>query len=190
MVAENAVSLPNASPKKLVGRAAEIPFLTKLQAKNFYLFDGLSLEAIAQKLGRDAKTWAGVATREGWIKERKRRESLISQKSDSRLADQASAVADAIASQSEELALSALGNVRSALERCDKDAAKDSQAYSATVKNLASTARLMRETGSVAEKPQLNLNLFFAAAQKPGEKNVTGSGDQSAGVIETEATKL
>lgn len=139
-----------------------IPLLTRIKARNLYLLQGLPYNEIASATGLSYKQVTHLASRQGWPKERKRRLLLMEEAADARLAQTSSEVIEAIASESEEIALKALGNTRDALDRTDDMAAKDSQSYSAVVKNLASTAKLLRSAGdSPLSAPSVTLNAFF-----------------------------
>lgn len=164
-----AAATGEATTRRPQGRLSEIPLLIKIKARNLYLIEGLSWPEIGERCGWDAGALAGCASREKWTEEKKRRKLLLLQKADARMTETANEVVDAIAAQAEEHALSALRNVGEALARTDRDAAKDSQAYSATVKNLASTARLLREPlrGTTDDSAPRSTNIFFMAASVP-----------------------
>ena len=142
-----------------------IPLLAKRKARNLYLFEDATHERIAQECGLTVWSAKKLVSREGWVAERRARASLLVQKQDARMSRIDDEIIDAIASTSEQHALQALQKVGQTLERTDKDAAKDFQAYTAGVKNLASTARLLREpAGSAAvQSAPTNFNLFFVA---------------------------
>jgi hypothetical protein len=154
-----------APPKKKLGRAAEIPLLIKMKARNLYLIDNLGWDEIGERCGWPSGSLAQAAHREGWPAEKKRRKALLIEKSNAHVTATANEVIEAIASKSEEAALKAMENVDKSLDRSDEFAAKDFQAYTAGVKNLASTARMLREPlgGSVHQDQRPNLNLFFMA---------------------------
>lgn len=163
--------------KPKLGRSAEVPLLIRMKARNLYLTGGLGWVEIGERCGWDPKALATIASREGWTAEKKRRKSLLLQKSDARMAAQASEVCEAIASEAEENALAAMTNVRESLTRSDEFAAKDFQAYTAGVKNLASTARMLREplSAQAGEGTQITANFFFAPpppAESQAPKNV------------------
>ncbi len=87
-------------------------------------------------------------------------------------------IIEAIAELSEQHAIRGLQKAGEALERNDRDAARDFQSYTAGVKNVVSVAKAVRETGSdLSEGGVRELNLFFfgmAQSAQPKEvKQVT-----------------
>lgn len=69
---------------------------------------------------------------------------------DTRAQTATDAVLDHLAAISEQHAVKALENVGTALERTDRDAARDSQAYSQTAKNLVGIIRDVRQPENAA----------------------------------------
>lgn len=151
-------------------RNGEHPFLAKLKARNLYLQDNLSHQAISEATGIPVRTLQQLANTEGWVAIKRRNRARLLEKQDARISAMAEEVIDAIASSSEQHAIRALQKVGESLERNDRDAAKDFQAYTAGVRNLATTAKALRETGvSVATPTNLQANFFFAPAYAPIE---------------------
>lgn len=159
----------DAPVKSSRGRAAEIPLLVKMKARNLYFVDNLGWEEIGERCGWSAKALAQCAQRELWTAEKKRRKSALIAKADAHMNAVQNEVIEAIASKSEEAALKAMANVDKALDRSDEFAAKDFQAYTAGVKNLASTARLLREPAKadLSGEGARSVNIFFMPANSP-----------------------
>lgn len=169
----SAVEVPK---KEGFGPGERIPVLTKRKARNLYLFEDASHERIAAECGLTLGSARTLVSREGWTKERRERMRSLVKKQDARMSGIDSEMIEAIASHSEQYALRALQKTGEALERTDPAAAKDAQAYSSTVKNLATVAKAMRETGPAnpGEGASLTLNMFFAGAASKGDvKQVT-----------------
>ncbi len=150
--------------KSSTERGPQISVLAKIKARNLYLNQGLAVPSVAKECGLSESTvrnWVKVGK---WAVERKTVYSRLLSKQDAQREETGNAVIQAIASEAEEHALSAMANVKQALVREDKDAAKDFQAYTAGVKNLASTARMLREplSSGSGEGSTVNLNLFFS----------------------------
>lgn len=161
-----------AAETKTNARGATISVLAKVKARNLYLNQGLSVPTVAKEVGVSEAAIRKWADREGWAAERRAVYSRLVQKQDARTDANRSAVVEAIASEAEEHALSAMRNVGESLKRSDEFAAKDFQAYTAGVKNLASTARMLREdsSGSKVEGSRLELNLFFMGQQPTSQQ--------------------
>lgn len=154
-----------------------IPILTKRKARNLYLFEDAGPKRISEECGLTYAAAQKLVSREGWVKERRARYASLVKKADARMGAVDEEVIEAIASHSEEYALRALQKTGEALERKDPQAAKDAQAYSATVKNLAGVARLMRAPAGSdggSSNPEVNIFLLRAGDVAPAEpKQVT-----------------
>lgn len=150
------------APQKLMKRNGEYPILAKLKARNLYLQEGLGAKAISEATGIPDYAIHRMSHREGWVAIRRANRARLLQKQDARTNAIGDQVIEAIAAASEEHAIRALQKTGEALERTDRDAAKDAQAYSSTVKNLAGVAKAMRDPGAAAVGEGSNtFNLFF-----------------------------
>lgn len=84
-------------------------------------------------------------------------------------------VIETIASISEQHAIQALQKTGEALERNDRDAARDSQSYSAAAKNLVGIAKAIREPLGQDADSRADLTVFILRAGeqvKPREEKV------------------
>lgn len=166
------------------------PILTKRKARNLYLFEDATHERIASETGLTVFAVSKLISREGWVKERREREARIVKKQDARMSGIDDEIIEAIASTSEQHTMRALQRTGEALERTDRDAARDSQSYSATAKNLVGIAKILRDPVSTTEA--VNFNLFFMGAPSAGPaepqaqqaepKNVTPKDTQTTDV--------
>jgi len=148
-----------------ISRGSRIDVLAKQKAKNLYLYRNASHEEISLQCGLTVKAVGDLVSRSGWAKLKRERERRLSKAHDARSESVDTEIIEAIASESEQHALRALQKTGEALERNDRDAAKDSQAYSATAKNLVGVARAIRDPASAsAGEGSTNFNLFFMAA--------------------------
>lgn len=153
--------------RKVGERGPTISILAKVKARNLYLNQGLSIAATAKEVCLAESTVRKWVERDGWRTERQASYSRLVAKTDAQAEGVQKVMAEAIASEAEENALSAMRNVRESLTRSDEFAAKDFQAYTAGVKNLASTARMLRDpAGASPGEGTTNFNLFFM--QTPG----------------------
>lgn len=190
MVAEKEATIAD-NPKRK-GRNHSIPpisLLSKAKARNLYMVQGLDWKCISEQVGVSVLRLQQLASREGWTAHRKQLQAKMLARTEQRIAAQLDEVSEAIASESEEIALSGLQNARESLARCDKMAAKDFQAYTSGVRNMAQVARLMREPqgSTLATTSAPSVNLFFFGgnvASKADAKNVTPS--NVAGVMQSE----
>ena len=145
-------------------RPGAIPFLSKLKARNLYLTQGLTYADIAKETGIKQSTLEQMAYREGWTAIRRRTTQKLVEQQDARTRAMQDEVVEAIASTSEQHALRALEKTGQALERDDRDAARDSQSYSAAAKNLVGIVKALRDPGSASEGSSPTLNFFFIPA--------------------------
>lgn len=174
-VGEPAKVLEQPAPRKTTERGPTVSVLAKIKARNLYLSQGLSVPGVAEACGLSLSVVRKWAEKEGWAAERKACYSRLVAKQDAQRGAVQTVVLEAIAAHSEEHALSAMRNVGEALQRSDKDAAKDFQAYTAGVKNLASTARMLREpiSANAGEGTQITANFFFAPPPVKAPEQVT-----------------
>jgi hypothetical protein len=153
-----------------------IPIRIRTQIKTLYLVNGLSpVEIEAMGLGVTRQTVSNLASREGWTKKRKEVLAKVETSVDARTDAAAQAVSEALALESEELCFKALDQTRAGLTEGGLNGAKQAQAASSTLKNLATTARMLREPAGTptGEGSTVNLNLFFSPTPKAEPKQVT-----------------
>lgn len=156
-----------------------IPLLTKLKVRNLYLSQGLGPQAIAKITGLTEKQAGNIIVREGLAKLRASAKSAIEARSDARTQEQVSEVIEAIARESEEIALSGIARAREATESRSEFAAKDFQSWTGGVRNLVNIARQARGLDSERSAGQgATLNVFVGRFETVGDKapkNVTGN---------------
>ncbi len=140
-------------------RSSEIPVFVRLKARNLYVAQGLSHPAIAEQTGLRVVTVRRLASREGWTGLRKRQKAQLLASADANAQAMQSDVLDAIASVSEQHAMRSLDRVGEALERTDKEAARDAQSYSGCLRNLVNVSREIRRP-EIAAIEGAHLNVF------------------------------
>lgn len=145
-------------------RGPAIPVFSRVAARNMYLNDCLPIASIADKLGLTEGTVRAMASNEGWVASRKKREAALIKKSDAQNEAMGAELIEAIASQSEELALGGLTEARKELSSGSENAARNFQAWSAGVKNFAQVARFVREPLGAANAGGSQLNVFLIRA--------------------------
>lgn len=150
--------------------SSRIDILTRSKARNLYFFQEASHERISKETGLTVMAVGQLISREGWAKEKRQRIARLAKAHDTRVAGLDSEIIETIATRAEQHALEGLDRVAEALQRSDRDAAKDFQAYTSGVKNLATTAKAMREPiGAVTETGGNSFNLFFVGAPMIGQ---------------------
>lgn len=153
---------PVSATKKKERNFAPLPIATKLKAKNMYLFQDATHEQIAKETGLTRDASENLAYREGWVKIRRERASILEKKADARAEQADLAIVEAIGSQAEEIALSGLERARDAVKRKGKDAAKNFQSWTGGIRNLVSAIKTIRaRDGASVEQGPVNFNLFF-----------------------------
>lgn len=164
MVDEVGVSKPK--PKV---RQGEIPIFQRVKARNMYLQQCLPYRAISEATGLPVNTLERLAHREGWTALRKEAKARILKAADTKQGQLEGEIVETVVAMASQHTIRTLEKVGEALERNDRDAAKDSQAYSATAKNLVSVVRAIRDnSGEVGDKgTRMELNLFFMGQQAP-----------------------
>lgn len=156
------------APSELLGRATnqEISHRLRAQVRTLYLVEGHNPKSIeALGLGLTAKQISNLAWAEGWTQKRKQAALQVKETSEARANAAVSAVAEAIAIESEELCFKALNQTRAGLDKGGLEGAKQAQAASSTLRNLNSVAQAIRkpELANGDERPT-SFNLFFIGA--------------------------
>lgn len=154
-----------------------IPLLTRMQVKNLYLSLSLSHRDIALQTGLSEKSVGQLISRDGLPKLKAERLSKLSQAVDARVEKQLSEAEASIADTAEELALRGLNKVREAVQRSDRDAARDFQAYTGGVKNLVGVAKLIRSIDGVnTQEHGIGVSVYMLRcgdSSARSEKNIT-----------------
>lgn len=175
-------------PEKPKVRQGEIPVFTRMKARNLYLGQCLSYKEISAATGLPVPTLEKLASREGWTKLRRAAKERLLEESNTRVSAVAQEALEAISDEMVVLTAESLTRVRESLDRTDKDAAKDFQAYTAGAKNLATTAKALRETGKGSQETTVtNFNLFFAGANPTAIQPKTVSPSDSPTTCENRA---
>ena len=149
-----------------------------MKARNLYVNQGLPPTQVANLCGLKVHQVAQLAVREGWTKVRRANEARLAARIQSRNDENIDEVSAAIASECDEIALSAVAKSKAALSRDDPGAARDFQALTAGLKNVVTVARTVRGLDQQQEAPtSVNIGFFFAppgARSAPAELvNVT-----------------
>src|SRR6478736_3689736 len=165
---------PEKPARKVKTNNGEIPVLARIKARNLYLHESLPYKAISEATGLPVRVLERLSNRERWPTIRRANYERLKTDADARMVGVNAQVVQTIVDGAGEHAIRALQKTGEALERTDRDAAKDAQAYSSTVKNLATIAKALSEPASSSgESTTLNLNMFFAPAQSAEAKQVT-----------------
>lgn len=176
MAVETVTSLPISKRKALTSHGPEMSFVDRVKIRTLYMQEGLSGLAISKELKLHKRTVYGFIQREGLPDKRRELEAKLEKQANDKQENDFDRVSSLIASHCETHALDGLKRVGESLrKRCNEKSAKQFQAYTAGVRNLATTARALRHIGSLGtdQGPALNLNLFFAmTAPETEEKGV------------------
>ena len=130
-------------------KASAIPLMTRLQARSLYLGGAATHAQIAQQTGLTESSVRQLICREGWPAIRAKRALSLTEATDRQVEKKLSEAEATIAESAEEIALAGLGKARDAVQRSDRDAARDFQAYTGGVKNLVGVAKLIRSIDGV-----------------------------------------
>ena len=154
-----------------------IPLLTRLKVRNLYLGAGLPHAQIAEQTGLTVPAVQQLVSREGLPKIRAERAAALTKATNDRVEKQLSEAEASIADTAEELALRGLNKVREAVDRGDRDAARDFQAYTGGVKNLVGVAKLIRSIDGVnTQEHGIGVSVFMLrCGDAKTERNVTPS---------------
>jgi hypothetical protein len=163
MVAE----APKVIPMKGQPRQTDVRDLAMI--RTLYLVQGLQPSDIERMgIGFTANQVSQMAHREGWTGLRKK--ALAKGEESARASAEAavSRVSEAIAIESEELCFKALTQTRSGLDKGGLEGAKQAQAASSTLRNLAGVAKMLREPANGSgDMDRPNMNLFFVGVAGP-----------------------
>lgn len=186
-----------ASPKpRRTGRGFAIPLHTRIHAHNLYLSKGLPYREISKETGLTVEQLERLAVREGWTKKRKAQKARLERQVNERTQALENEILESVVNLSGQHALRGLEKTGDALERTDRDAARDFQSYTSGVKNLVSIMRDIRAPQNEGPSSGATLNMFIlrvgdqakpavnvaqeALEAAPKEINVTASAVQDA----------
>jgi hypothetical protein len=142
-------------------RGPEIPALLKMKARSLYLNACQPIRVIAEKCGLPEHTVRRMASYDGWVKLKDQRKEALIANQDTRADELSAQVMTAIADESLEICGEALKVTRSGLEQGDLEGAKKAQAASSTLKNLVTSAKVLRDPGSSAIEQGPGITNFF-----------------------------
>lgn len=165
-------------PPPPIQRSGRIPIGIKLRAQNLYLNKGYTPKQVGDATGLTAEQVSSLAARGGWAKIRNNRMAAIAQRVETRTGANLGAVEQAIADEADEHTLTALDRTGQALASDSPYASKDAQAFSATVRNLVTVSRAIRNaTADVAAGGATQVNLFFF---RPSASDTQGKAEKVA----------
>jgi predicted DNA-binding protein YlxM (UPF0122 family) len=152
----------------------------RLKVRNLYLVQDLTHPEIAERTGLSLSAIRSYVSRAGLTKVKREHEAKALQVHDARAREGLDEISAAIASEAEEIALGGLDRARKAVGSRSDDAAKDFQAWTGGVRNLAQVAKLSRGDGQVTPNGSITLNLFAVAGAKEAKPVDAAAVDVSA----------
>ena len=143
---------------------SEVDVRTRALVRTLYLVQGLRpMDIERMGIGVTAGFVSGLAHREGWTKQKKEAASLAEETAIARMKQSVETLTEAIAIESEELCFKALDVTRDGLTKGGLEGAKQAQAASSTLKNLANVAQAIRQPQSNALNDSSRApNMFFS----------------------------
>lgn len=169
MVAE---ALPETSGRKRAKhtrvRAFQIPLYTRLKARNLYVGQMLGAAEVGNATGLTAKQIYDLADREGWGKARIALRTKAADSAETRAQQDIDALVQEVAADTAELSLGTLAKAKITLERDDKEAARDLQAYSQAAKNFVGLYRQAKSL-DVAAQQGSTTNVMFISCARAGD---------------------
>lgn len=180
MVAAAEKPLVAQKPSKPTRKGA-IPLLTRMLARNLYLTQGLPYKAISAETGLPVPTLEQLSHREGWVDLRRQAKARLLKNAEARTQALEAEMLESVVGLAGQHALQGLNRTGEALERTDRDAARDFQSYTSGVKNLVSIMRDIRQPQSDGASEGARLNVFVlrvgdqvkAKDAATSERNVT-----------------
>jgi len=121
-----------------------IPLPLKLKARSLYLIHGLPYAEIAAQTGLNVRSVRNLAWSEGWVKSKQQAKAELIKRADARAQAKMDEVAEAIAVDSEEIAMMGLANARKSAASNSEVSAKKFQAWTGGARNLVNIARACR----------------------------------------------
>ncbi len=158
MVAESEMVVLKSSPRVFDARSIA-------QMRTLYLVQGLApIEIERMGLGFSANQVSTLANREGWTTLKKQALEKVKKNASASVDASVDAISKAIAMESEELCFDALKVTRQGLSEGGLNGARQAQAASAALKNLAGVVQVLRNPGSVKCEGSAQINLFMIRA--------------------------
>src|ERR1035441_5440744 len=154
---------------KLRTRAKQVSLdiLTRTKLRNLYLVRGLTYSEIAKECGVSVSVVTGFIARSKLREVKKEYLAKSIADHDARTRTSLSEISEAIATQSEEIALSGLERAGKAVVSRDPTAAKDFQSWTGGVRNLAQVARLARADAPIEASGSISISLFNVRGEAP-----------------------
>lgn len=168
-------------PKLTRNRAFQIPLYSRLKARNLYVGQMLDAATVAEATGLKVKQVYDIASREGWSKARAMVRAKASESAEARAQKDIDSLIEEVAADTAELSLGTLAKSKVALERNDRDAAKDLQAYSQAAKNFVGLYRQAKNLDVANKAGESSTTVVFvgqlvaASTASKVERNVTPS---------------
>lgn len=167
------------------GRAVDFPVLTIARVRNLYLGHCLGSTEIAKQTGLKPEQIRNLVARRGWTKLRAAKKEQIEQKAIARTEASINEIVEAVAMESETLALGTLNASHGILADIgrDPDAARNLQALSQSAKNFVGIFRQARNLDAqvIGEASTVNV-MFVGSLPKSAERatiNVSPSQGQA-----------
>jgi hypothetical protein len=148
--------------------ALPIPIATRTKARNLYLLQQLPAQEIADACGLRRQQVYDLASNEGWTKKRKQMLLRATESSDARADRMTQEVQEALACDTEELSFGTVDKCKKTLLRDDRDAARDLQAYSQSLKNFVGVARQTRGLDNAKDAGNTT-NVLFVSCPRAGD---------------------
>jgi hypothetical protein len=171
--------------------AGRIPLPVKLKARSLYLIHGLPLAEIAQQTGLTSQSVKNLAFNEGWSKTRLKAKEALVKRADARMNEEIDEVSDAIATESEEIAMSGLVRARESTQDRGEFAAKDFQAWTGGARNLVNISRACRgqdakKADGAGESASVSFFVIRVEDAEPAAmRNVTPGANPGAATLDT-----
>ena len=165
-----------------VGSGVAIPILVKARVRNLYLGHLLSPKEIAAQINLPVRQVQNLVFNQGWTKLRESKTKQIEARTLARIEKDTQQLVDAVAGESEELALGTLRASHNVLADVgtDPDAPRNLQALSQSAKNFVGIFRQARglDAKQVGEGGTSQINVMFVgqlprSAERTTERNVT-----------------
>lgn len=139
---------------------------TRTKIRNAYLYRNVTNEEIAKQTGAPIWVVQGFIYRSKLPAEKRERENRLIKAHDARADAKVTQICEAIADESEEIALNGLQRARESTEARHEDAAKEFQAWTGGVSNLVRASRAARGLESKQESPGgANVNVFLVRGE-------------------------
>lgn len=151
-------------PNTRSGSGPAIPLLAETRVRNLYLGHFLGPQEIAAQTGLNYRQVTNLISRKGWATLRASKRKRVEESAIARAEESVSEIVNAVAMETEELTLGTLAKAKVTLERTDRDAARDLQAYSQAAKNFNGIMREARNLNAHPSEGGNTLNVMFVGA--------------------------